>query len=238
MAVWALSVPTAAQAAPASWQGTVRDAKGNVVAEAQVELRETGSGRTFSTTTDAQGAFTFPNLPAGNYAVRIRWHNKTTASRELLKIQPGDHLNSSVQVAAAGGWLVLQTAEAGEQAASEWRGKTLQPASFGVAAEQARLQSTAAAGGRHHDGHQRLGEFHPAIRREWPARHHRRLCHGRRGHDRSGTGRRHLYQLQRGRGAGNPVALGRDACGNRPRCRRLHQHQDQGRDESAARLGF
>ena len=31
---------------------------------------------------------------------------------------------------------------------------------------------------------------------------------------------------------------GRDACGNRPRCRRLHQHQDQGGDESAARLGF
>jgi len=85
------------------------------MAEAQIELRETGSSRTFSTTTDAQGAFSFPELAAGNYAVRIRWHNKPTASRELVKIQPGDHLNSSVQVAVAGGWLVLQMA-AREQA--------------------------------------------------------------------------------------------------------------------------
>src|SRR5271157_2269606 len=115
MALWALSVSTAAQVAPASWQGTVRDARGNVMAEAQIELRETGSSRTFSTTTDAQGAFSFPELAAGNYAVRIRWHNKPTASRELVKIQPGDHLNSSVQVAVAGGWLVLQMA-AREQA--------------------------------------------------------------------------------------------------------------------------
>ena len=113
--LWALSVSTAAQVAPASWQGTVRDARGNVMAGAQVELRETRSGRTFTTTTDAQGAFSFSELLAGNYAVRIRWHGKTTTSRELLKIRPGDHLNSSVQVAVAGGWLVLQTAAAGEQ---------------------------------------------------------------------------------------------------------------------------
>ena len=115
MVLWVLSVSTAAQVAPASWQGTVRDARGNVMAGAQVELRETASGRTLTTTTDAQGAFSFPELLAGNYAVRVRWHNKTTTSRELLKIQPGDHLNSSVQVAAAGGWLVLQTVAAGEQ---------------------------------------------------------------------------------------------------------------------------
>ena len=85
------------------------------MAEAQVELSETGSGRTLTTITDAQGAFSFPKLLAGNYAVRIRWHNKTTASREVLKIQPGSHLNSSVQVATDGVGLILQTTAAAEQ---------------------------------------------------------------------------------------------------------------------------
>ena len=111
----ALTLSAAAQVAPASWQGTVRDAKGDIMPEARVELRGNSSNLTLSTITDAQGAFSFPELPAGEYAVHVRWHNKTSTSRELLKIQPGDHLNSSVQVAAAGGGLVLQTVAAAEQ---------------------------------------------------------------------------------------------------------------------------
>jgi hypothetical protein len=86
------------------------------MADAQVELRETWSGRTFTTTTDAQGAFRFPELRAGNYAVRLRWGGKTTRSQELLIIRPGAHLTSSAQIALAGGWLVLQTSSGEEQA--------------------------------------------------------------------------------------------------------------------------
>jgi hypothetical protein len=112
----ALSTPGAAQVAPASWQGTVRDAHGNVMADAQIELRETWSGRTFAATTDAQGAFRFPELPAGNYAIRLRWGGKTTRAHELLIIRPGDHLTSAAQIALAGGWLVLQTSSGEEQA--------------------------------------------------------------------------------------------------------------------------
>ncbi len=113
--LWALSVSMAAQVGPASWQGTLRDARGNIMAGTQVDLSETASGRTLTTITDAQGAFSFPKLLAGNYAVRIRWHNKTTTSREVLKIQPGSHLNSSVQVAIDGVGLILQTTAAAEQ---------------------------------------------------------------------------------------------------------------------------
>jgi hypothetical protein len=86
------------------------------MAGTQVELRETASDRTLTTTTDAQGAFLFPEVLAGNYAVRVRWHDKTATSRELLKIQPGDHLNSFVQVVLADGRLVLQAAAEGGQA--------------------------------------------------------------------------------------------------------------------------
>ncbi len=108
-----LGVSTPAQVAPASWQGTARDASGNVMAGAQIELRETGSGRTFATTTDGQGAFSFPALPPGDYAVQARWQGKTTTARESLKIQPGNHLNSLVQAAETGEGLVLQTSVAG-----------------------------------------------------------------------------------------------------------------------------
>jgi hypothetical protein len=86
------------------------------MADARVELCEAGSGRTFTATTDGQGAFSFPELPAGNYSVRIRWHTKTAAAREVLKIGPGSHLDSSVQIAQPGRWLVFQTSSVGEQA--------------------------------------------------------------------------------------------------------------------------
>jgi hypothetical protein len=86
------------------------------MADAQIELRETWSGRTFAATTDAQGAFRFPELPAGNYAIRLRWGGKTTRAHELLIIRPGDHLTSAAQIALAGGWLVLQTSSGEEQA--------------------------------------------------------------------------------------------------------------------------
>jgi len=84
------------------------------MAGAQVELGETGSGRTFTTTTDENGAFRFAELPAGDYAVRTHWHGAGTTARELLRIREGKR--SSVQVAVAGEWLVLQTSSTGEQA--------------------------------------------------------------------------------------------------------------------------
>ena len=112
----AVSVSTPAQVAPASWHGTVRDARGNVMAGTQVELRETASDRTLTTTTDAQGAFIFPEVLAGNYAVLVRWHNKTTASREPLKIQPGDHLNSSC--AGCRGWRMAGSPDGGGRRAN------------------------------------------------------------------------------------------------------------------------
>lgn len=111
---WALAVATAGQVISASWQGIVRDANGKALAGALIELREIASGRTQTTRTDEAGAFRFTELPAGDYAVQIHWQGKTAKAREPIKIRGGDHLNSSVQIAASGGWLVLQTASAGE----------------------------------------------------------------------------------------------------------------------------
>jgi hypothetical protein len=81
-----------------------------------MELRETWSGRTLTTTTDAQGAFSFRGLAAGNYAVGVRWSGRRVTARELLVIRAADHLTSSIQISSVGGWLVLQTTSGGEQA--------------------------------------------------------------------------------------------------------------------------
>jgi hypothetical protein len=113
--LWGLAVSTPAQVAPASWQGTVRDAGGKVIPRAQVELRAGKAGRQLATT-DEHGAFRFPELAPGDYAVTLHWHNKLLRSRELLKIQQSEHLISTVQVGASGKGLVLQTTAAGAQA--------------------------------------------------------------------------------------------------------------------------
>jgi len=104
-----------AQAECASWQGALRDANGNLMAGAQVELHEAGLGRTFTTVTDANGTFSFAELPAGEYTLRTRWQGRTAAVHDLLKIRQGQHLSFSVQVAASGEVLALQTPAAGTQ---------------------------------------------------------------------------------------------------------------------------
>ena len=209
-----------------------------IMAEAQVELRANLSNRTLTTTTDAQGAFIFPELPAGNYAVRVRWHNKTTSSRESLKIQPGDHLNSSVQVAVAGGWLVLQTAAAGEQ-----------PQASGGEKLSSRQVSKLPLNKR---------DFSQLLL----------LAAGTMTDTNGSANFTQQFAVNGQRGTTAMFAMdgvdttdpelggatftnfnvdavqeieslsGVMPAGNRPRRCRLHQYQDQGRDEPAARLGF
>ena len=103
-----------AQVAPASWQGTLSTTQGGAIASAQVELREPHSDHAFTAVTDAKGDFSFAELPAGNYAVRVQWQGGTATARELLKIQPGDHLHASILI-AADGWLEIQVSAGGKQ---------------------------------------------------------------------------------------------------------------------------
>ena len=85
------------------------------MAGVQVELQETGTGHTWTTTTSAQGTFSFPPLPPGNYAVGVYWKNQKISSQELLKIGPGNHLSSSLKVAGDGGGLTFGKMAAEEQ---------------------------------------------------------------------------------------------------------------------------
>jgi hypothetical protein len=50
--------------------GTVTDSSGAAIAVASVQVKNTGTGITLNTTTDAQGRFRVPNLNIGNYEVQ------------------------------------------------------------------------------------------------------------------------------------------------------------------------
>jgi hypothetical protein len=66
-----VSVPIHAQVTGATLSGTVTDASGAVIANAQVSIRNTATGITKDTTTDSAGFYAAPNLPAGPYEVKV-----------------------------------------------------------------------------------------------------------------------------------------------------------------------
>jgi hypothetical protein len=65
------SVPVSAQVTGATLNGTVTDASGAVIANAQVSVKNTATGITKDVTTDSAGFYTAPNLPAGPYEVKV-----------------------------------------------------------------------------------------------------------------------------------------------------------------------
>src|SRR6267154_3848181 len=66
-----ISVPIYAQVTGATLSGTVTDASGAVIANAQVSIRNTATGISKDTTTDSAGFYAAPNLPAGPYEVKV-----------------------------------------------------------------------------------------------------------------------------------------------------------------------
>ena len=77
-----------AQGAGGTVQGSVSDAKGGMIATATVIVRSEATGKTASTTADAQGHYTFSNLAPGVYTVQA----SAPGFSEILK--------KNVQVAA------------------------------------------------------------------------------------------------------------------------------------------
>ena len=52
--------------------GTVLDESGSAVAGAEVTVTQTATGSSRAVTTDADGNYTFPNLPVGPYQLQVR----------------------------------------------------------------------------------------------------------------------------------------------------------------------
>lgn len=67
-----VSVSSAYPCAGGQWNGggTITDPSGALLPGAQVTITDVGTGTSRSTTTDASGYYTFPNLAPGTYSVK------------------------------------------------------------------------------------------------------------------------------------------------------------------------
>jgi hypothetical protein len=94
-----VSVPVHAQVTGATLSGTVTDASGAVIANAQVSIRNTATGITKDATTDSAGFYTAPNLPAGPYEVKVTAAGFNTAvSNVTLAVGAQQSLNVPMKV--------------------------------------------------------------------------------------------------------------------------------------------
>ncbi len=78
-----------AQVTTATVSGTVSDASGATVADASVQVKNTGTGITQSTNTDGQGRFTVPSLVVGNYQVTASKAGFQTVVRDGITLTVG-----------------------------------------------------------------------------------------------------------------------------------------------------
>jgi hypothetical protein len=94
-----VSVPVRAQVTGATLSGTVTDASGAVIANAQVAIKNTATGITKDATTDSAGSYSAPNLQAGPYEVKVTATGFNTAvSTVTLAVGAQQTLNIPMKV--------------------------------------------------------------------------------------------------------------------------------------------
>ena len=96
-----LSLVAFAQENTGSIQGSVKDSTGAVVPGAKVSLTGSALVRSLDATTDSQGEYIFPKVPAGTYTVTISQANFKSVKNEDVKVVLG--FASKVDVALTAG---------------------------------------------------------------------------------------------------------------------------------------
>src|ERR1700682_2009203 len=78
-----------AQAATGTIQGTVSDMSGAAIPTASVQVKNTGTGATQTTTTDAAGRFNVPDLAVGGYEVQASQTGFSTLVHKGITLNVG-----------------------------------------------------------------------------------------------------------------------------------------------------
>src|SRR5579875_546197 len=73
----------------ATMLGTVTDSAGAVVPNAVVQVKNVGTGQTQQVQTDAQGRYTVPDLPIGNYEAQVSAQGFRTTVRTGITLTVG-----------------------------------------------------------------------------------------------------------------------------------------------------
>jgi len=122
-----------AQMAVTSLRGTVTDPSAAVVPAAEVTLINTATGFQVSHTTDANGAYSFLQIPPGRYVIRVKKSGfaEQPKEAELLVSQPAT-INFS---------LTVQKTETTVEVSSEAPTLNTTDASIGNAADNATIQA-------------------------------------------------------------------------------------------------
>jgi len=96
------SVPVRGQVAGATLLGTVKDPSGAVVPNAQVSVKNTGTGVLRETSSDAAGLYSVPDLLPGSYAVTISAPGFSVQVESGITLDVGEthELKLSLQVGA------------------------------------------------------------------------------------------------------------------------------------------
>jgi hypothetical protein len=84
-----LSVPSRAQVAGGTLSGTITDASGAVVPNAEVEIKNSATGITKTIATSTEGYYTAPNLLPGNYEVAVSAPGFNTEIKKGIVINVG-----------------------------------------------------------------------------------------------------------------------------------------------------
>ncbi len=82
--------------------GTVKDQTGAVVPDAEIEIRDLGTGLTAQARSARDGAFVFPNLQPGRYMVTVAAGGFESAVIDSVTVQTGRSADVEVRVAVAG----------------------------------------------------------------------------------------------------------------------------------------
>ncbi len=86
-----------------SISGTVKDPSGRVVLNADVTVRETGTGVSFKTHSDNKGHYTFPVLPVGHYELNVQASGFAAYERKDIVLDTNAALTLDASLQVGGG---------------------------------------------------------------------------------------------------------------------------------------
>jgi Carboxypeptidase regulatory-like domain len=89
-----------AQVSGGMLSGTVTDASGTPIPNAQVSVNSLATGATRRVKTDTAGFYTVPNLPTGSYDLTVAMAGFSTQARTGIAVAVGDRLVLNVAMKA------------------------------------------------------------------------------------------------------------------------------------------
>ncbi len=130
-----LGAVAVAQENTGSIQGLVKDSSGAVVPGAKVSLSGPALVRSLDATTDSQGGYIFPKVPAGTYTVTVAQSNFKTVKNEEIKVVLGfasnidvvltaGNISEAVTITAAGDTIDVTSSKAATNITQEFVDKT------------------------------------------------------------------------------------------------------------------